>query len=162
MTTKSVKDSLVVLHQIMRPEHTNRMGNVHGGIIMKMVDEAAGICAMRHARRQAVTVAIDSMTFHSTVYVGDLVMFKAKLNWVGRSSMEVEVQVIAENLISGECIHTNSAYLVYVALDDDGRPVEVPRLILETEAERQAWAEAERRQQQRLERQRIQEKEACQ
>jgi acyl-CoA hydrolase len=97
-----------------------------------------------------VTIAIDSMTFHSPVHVGNLVMLQASLNWVGRSSLEVGVRVIAENPLTGQCTHTNSAYLVYVALDDQGQPVEVPPLILETEEERRRWTNAEKRQQHRL------------
>jgi acyl-CoA hydrolase len=97
------------------------------------------------------------MTFHSPVYVGDLVSFSASLNWVGRSSMEVGVRVTAENPLTGEQTHTNSAFVVYIALDDAGRPTEVPRLILETDEERRRWAEAEVRQQRRLERQRAKE-----
>jgi len=152
--SKRVKDSQVTLHHFMLPQHANPLGNVHGGVIMKLVDEAAGLCAMRHAQRPAVTIAIDSMTFHSPVRVGDVVSLNASLNWVGRTSMEVGVRVVAENPLTGECTHTNSAYLVFVALGDDGRPTEVPRLILETEEERRRWAEAEARQAHRLERRR--------
>ena len=152
--SKRVKDSQVTLHHFMLPQHANPLGNVHGGVIMKLVDEAASLCAMRHAQRPAVTIAIDSMTFHSPVRVGDVVSFNASLNWVGRTSMEVGVRVVAENPMTGECTHTNSAYLVFVALGDDGRPTEVPRLILETDEERRRWAEAEARQAHRLERQR--------
>lgn len=155
--SKQVKDSQVTLHQFMLPQHANPMGNVHGGVIMKLVDEAAGLCAMRHAQHPAVTIAIDSMTFHSPVRVGDVVSFNASLNWVGHTSMEVGVRVIAEDPLTGERTHTNSAYLVFVALGDDGRSVEVPPLTLETDEERRRWAEAEVRQQRRLERQRSKE-----
>ena len=141
----------------MLPHHTNPMGNVHGGEIMKLVDETGALCAIRHAQRPVVTLAIDSMTFHSPVHVGDLVALSASLNWVGRSSIEVGVRVIAENPLTGEQTHTNTAYLVYIALDENGRPTEVPRLILETEEERRRWVEAEARQQRRLERQRASE-----
>lgn len=149
MQDKRVKDSQVTLHQIMLPEHANFMGNVHGGVIMKMVDEAGGLCAMRHSQRPVVTVAIDSMTFHSPVHVGDVVSLEASLNWVGRTSMEVGVRVVADNPLTGECTHTNTAFLVYVALDDNQRPIPVPRLILETDEDRRRWAEAEQRQQRR-------------
>jgi len=149
---KRVKDSEVMLHQFMLPEHANPLGNVHGGIIMKLVDEAGGLCAMRHAQRPAVTIAVDSMTFHSPVHVGNLVTLRASLNYVGNTSMEVGVKVTAENPITGECTHTNSAYLVYVALDDAGRPAKVPGLILETEAERRRWEEGRARQEHRLRR----------
>ena len=122
---------------------------------MKLADEAGGLCAIRHAQRQVVTVAIDSMTFHSPVHVGDLVTLQASLNWIGHSSLEVGVRVVAENPLTGEQTHTNSAYLVYVALDEQMQPATVPALILETEAERQRWAEAEERQQRRLERRQV-------
>jgi acyl-CoA hydrolase len=92
------------------------------------------------------------MTFHSPVHVGNVLTLSASLNWVGRSSMEVGVRVVAENPLTGECTHTNSAFLVYVALDNTGKPVEAPPLILETDEERRRWAEAEMRQQRRLER----------
>jgi len=147
-----VRDSEVVLHHFMMPEHANPLGNVHGGIIMKLVDEAGGLCAMRHAQRPAVTIAIDSMTFHSPVHVGDLVMLSASVNYVGRTSMEVGVRVVAENPITGEQTHTNSAYLVYVALDERGKPTAVPRLVLETDEERRRWNAAKERQTQRLSR----------
>jgi len=152
MDGKHVKDSEVSLSQLMLPEHTNPMGNIHGGVVMKLADEAGGLCAMRHAQHPVVTVAIDSMTFHSPVRVGNVLTLRASLNWVGRTSMEVGVKVLAENPLSGEYTHTNSAYLVYVALDERGRPVQVPRLILETEEEKRRWVEAEARQQRRLER----------
>ncbi len=152
-TEKHIKDSEIVLNYFMMPEHANPLGNVHGGIIMKMVDEAGGICAMRHAQHPAVTIAMDSMTFYSPVHVGDLVMLKASLNYVGNTSMEVGVKVVAENPITGECTHTNSAYLVYVALGEDGKPTRVPKLILDSDEEKRRWQEAEARQNHRLERQ---------
>ncbi len=153
MPAKRVKDSQITLNQLMLPQHTNPMGSIHGGEITKLADEAGGLCATRHAQRPAVTIAIDSMTFHSPVHVGDLVSLYASLNWVGRTAMEVGVRVVAENPLTGEQTHTNTAYLVYVALGDDGRPTEVPRLILETDEDRRRWVEGEARQQHRLARQ---------
>src|SRR6185503_8964199 len=135
MLEKTVARSRVMLHQLMLPEHANAQGNVHGGVIMKIVDEAGAISAMRHAQRACVTVAIDDMTFHSPVHVGELLCCVASVNFVGKTSMEVGVKVTAENPISGEVTHTNSAYLVYVALDDQGRPCPVPGLVLETDEE---------------------------
>src|SRR5512145_3272963 len=146
MSGKQVKDSQITLNQLMLPQHTNPLGSIHGGEIMRLVDETAALCAIRHAQQPVVTIAIDSMTFHSPVQVGNLVSFYASLNWVGRSSMEVGVRVVAENVLTGEQTHTNSAVVVYIALDDSGRPTEVPRLILETEEERRRWVEAEARQ----------------
>ena len=148
---KPVSASKVTLHQLMLPEHANALGNVHGGLIMKMVDESGGISAMRHAQRPCVTVAIDSMTFHSPVHVGELLSCESSVSYVGRTSVEVSVRVQAENPITGETTHTNSATLVYVALDDQGHPCPVPRLVLETDQERRAFADAEARQKARLE-----------
>jgi acyl-CoA hydrolase len=159
MEAKYVKDSQTTLNQLMLPEHANFMGNVHGGIIMKLVDETAGLCAIRHAQRPVVTIAIDSMTFYSPVHVGDVLFLSASLNWIGRSAMEIGVRVVAENPLTGKRTHTNSAFLVYVALDDTGRPAEVPPLTLETDEERRRWAEAEVRQQRRLERRQKKEQE---
>lgn len=152
MTGKRVKESQVALNQLMLPEHANPMGSVHGGNIMKLVDETGGLCAMRHSRRPVVTVAMDSMTFHSPVNVGDMLMLEANMTWVGSSSMEVEVVVKTENLITGEQTHTNTAYLVYVALDEDGRTTRVPSLLIETEQEKRRWQEANARQRRRLKR----------
>jgi uncharacterized protein (TIGR00369 family) len=147
---KRVSESTVVLSHFMQPEHANTMGNVHGGWLMKLMDEAGGLCATRHARRPTVTVAVDSLTFVSPVHVGDLVIMTARLTYVGRTSMEVEVHVEAEHILSGERTHTNSAYIIFVALGDDNRPAEVPRLILETGYERARFEQARQRQADRL------------
>ena len=147
---KTVGQSRVMLHQLMLPEHANAQGNVHGGVIMKIVDEAGAISAMRHAQRACVTVAIDDMTFHSPVHVGELLCCVASVNFVGKTSMEVGVKVTAENPITGEVTHTNSAYLVYVAIDDGGRPCPVPGLELETDEERRRWQQGKERQSLRL------------
>ncbi|MBX3125956.1 MAG: acyl-CoA thioesterase [Polyangiaceae bacterium] len=148
--SKPGTSSRVQLHQLMLPEHANAYGNVHGGEIMKMVDEAGGIAAMRHAQRPCVTVAVDSMTFISKVNVGDVLCCEASVNYVGKSSLEVGVKVSAENPITGELTHTNSAYLVYVAIDDGGAPASVPELELGSDEERRRWAEAKQRQAERL------------
>lgn len=149
-SAKTPSQSRVQLHQLMLPEHANAHGNVHGGEIMKMVDEAGGIAAMRHAQAPCVTVAMDSMTFMSKVNVGELLCCIASVNFVGRSSVEVGVKVSAENPITGEITHTNSAYLVYVAIDDHGRPQPVPPLEVETDEERRRYEEARKRQAARL------------
>jgi uncharacterized protein (TIGR00369 family) len=143
-------DSQVELSQFMMPEHANLQGTVHGGIIMKLVDEAGALCAVRHAQRPVVTVAIDSMTFLSPVHVGDVLILRACLVYVGRTSMEVEIKVIAENPITGQRTHTNSAFAVYVALDEHERPTPVPELIIETEEERRRWEEGKQRQARRV------------
>jgi uncharacterized protein (TIGR00369 family) len=151
-TKKRIRESRVTLHQLMNPSDANALGNVHGGVILKIADEAAAICAMRHARRPCVTVAIDSVSFHSPVHVGELLALTASLNYVGRTSMEVRVDVHAEDPVSGVITHTNSAYFVFVALDGSGVATPVPGLELETDDERSAYAEAQARQAARLSR----------
>lgn len=149
---KSPRVSQVSVQQLMLPEHANAWGKVHGGLIMKLVDESGGICAMRHAQRPCVTVAIDSMTFQSAVEVGEVLCCEAYINFISRSAIEVTVHVNAEDPIRGEVTHTNTAHLVYVAIDDAGKPTEVPPLLLETNEDRQRWEAGKRRQQERLER----------
>ncbi len=150
MDGKSVKESSVTMAQMMIPQDANPAGNVHGGVVVKIIDEAAGVVAARHARGIVVTASIDRMAFHHPIYVGDLLFFKASLNYVGRTSMEIGVRVEAENLMTGDVRHAASAYLTYVALDMQGRPRQVPPLILETEDDRRRNREAARRRQVRL------------
>lgn len=151
MEGKKVSDSAVLMAQLMTPQDANPAGNVHGGVIMKLIDNAGGAAAYRHARSNVVTVSIDRLSFHHPVFVGDLVTCKASLNMVGSTSMEVGVRVEAENLITGEVRHTASAYLTYVALNADSKPKVVAPLILESEADerrhRRALARREMRRQ---------------
>jgi len=147
---KPVSASRITLSQLMHPEHANLLGNVHGGWIMKLVDEAGALACMRHSQRKVVTVAIDSMVFRQPIRIGDLIILNAEVSYAGRTSMEVEVQVLAENPITGERTHTNTAYLVYVALDDEGRPTSVPQLKAETEEEKRRMEKAQERQERRL------------
>ena len=147
---KTVKASRISIAQLMQPEHANNLGNVHGGWIMKLADEAGALACMRHAQRRVVTVAIDSMVFHNPIKIGELVLLTAEVTYTGHTSMEAEVQVQAENPITGERTRTNNAYLVYVALDDNGKPVAVPSIIPETEEEKKKLEEARKRQAQRL------------
>jgi acyl-CoA hydrolase len=147
---KPMRASRIQLAQMMMPEHANTHGNVHGGWIMKLVDEAGALASTRHAAHRTVTVAIDQMVFRHPIHIGDLVLFNAEVTYAGRTSMEVEVDVIAENPISGEQIHTNAAYLVYVAIDDDGKPTQVPSLVAETPKEQARMDAAVERQQRRL------------
>jgi uncharacterized protein (TIGR00369 family) len=150
---KSVSASRITLSQLMHPEHANLLGNVHGGWIMKLVDEAGALACMRHAQRKVVTVAIDSMTFRQPIRIGDLIILNAEVTYTGRTSLEAEVQVLAENPVTGEQTHTNTAYLVYVALDDEGRPTVVPPLKPKTENEKRKWDQAKARQERRLKQQ---------
>ncbi len=150
MEGKRVRDSSVVMAQMMIPQDANPAGNVHGGAVVKLIDESAGVVAARHARSNVVTASIDRMEFHTPVFVGDLLTVTAGLNLVGRTSMEIGVRVEAENLITGEVRHAATAYLTYVALDTQGRPRTVPPLILETGEEKRRNQEAARRRETRL------------
>lgn len=145
-TPKRIADSRVTLSILMGTQDTNSLGNVHGGVIMKMVDEAGALDAMRHAHAPVVTVALDSMTFLEPIYVGNLVICKAELTYVGRTSMEARVEVIAENPLQGSSRLSNTAYLVYVALDSEGRPTPVPPLLYETPEEIARSEQAKERQ----------------
>ena len=139
----------------------NNAGNVHGGVIMYLCDEVAGIAAVRHSGARVVTVAMDRMTFRHPVFVGQLVTVKATVNAAWRSSMEVGVRVESENVRSGEVVHTSTAYLTMVALDDDGNPTEIPPIEAVTGEEKRRQREAQLRRDNRLaERQRIQEERA--
>jgi len=147
---KTVQSSRVQIAQLMEPEHANTQGNVHGGWIMKLVDEAGALAAMRHARHRAVTVAMDRMIFRHPIRIGDLVTLEAEVTYAGHTSMEIEVCVTAENPITGVRVDTNTAYLVYVAIDDAGKPVQVPALVAGTPAEQVRMDAARQRHQQRL------------
>jgi acyl-CoA hydrolase len=142
---KPAGETHVFLAQVMHPADASFQGNIHGGLIMRLIDEAAGMAAYRFCRTRVVTAHIDSIDFHHPVHIGDVVMLKSSVNYAGRTSMEIGVRVEAEHLATGEVIHTNSAYLVFVALDQDGRPTPVPRLLPETEEERRRYAAAQRR-----------------
>lgn len=148
--SKTSRASRVHLSQLMQPEHANHHGNVHGGWIMKLVDEAGALACMRHAQTRVVTVAVDSLVFREPIKIGDLVTFTAEVTHTGRTSMEAEVQVIAENPITGERTHTNTAYLVYVALDNQDHPTTVPILVAETDEEKERLEQARQRQQRRV------------
>jgi uncharacterized protein (TIGR00369 family) len=150
LPAKPVRVSRISLAQLMQPEHANNLGNVHGGWIMKLCDEAGALACMRHAQRRVVTVAIDSMVFRNPIKIGDLVLLTAEVTYVGRTSLEAEVLVHTENPISGERTETNTAYLVYVALDDAGQPVSVPPILAETEDEKRKLEEGRERQARRL------------
>jgi acyl-CoA hydrolase len=148
---RRVRESQVELSQSMGIEDANLAGFVHGGVIMKLVDSAGGLAAIRHARGLVVTAAIDEMVFIEPIQLGALVTVKASVNLVGRTSMEVGVRVETEHVLSGERAHASSAYLVFVAIDEDtGRPREVPGLIAETPIQKRRMREAQIRREARL------------
>jgi uncharacterized protein (TIGR00369 family) len=150
LTPRRAADSAVTLVQQMAPTEANPLGNVHGGSIMKLVDTAAGLSALKHVGGPVVTVAMDEMSFLEPVYINEVVTVRATVNDVGRTSMEVGVRVETENFESGRKVHTSSAYLVYVALDLDGRPRPAPPILAETDEERQRQNEAKLRRETRL------------
>ena len=163
LPAKTPSESHVTLVELMQITDANLSGNVHGGTVMKMVDNAAGLAAAKHCHSQVVTAAMDEMTFIEPVFVGDVVTVRASVNEAFTTSMEVGVRVEAENLGTGRTVHTSSAYLVFVALDAHGKPRPVPPLQAETEEERQRQHEARLRRETRLSRKRaIEESRAAQ
>ena len=150
MTTKKKScESRVEMAQAMFPVDANPSGNVHGGTILKLIDTAAGIAAHRHCRTNVVTASMDRLDFHEPIFVGELVVVRAAINYVGQTSMEVGVRVEAENLMTGEVRHTNSAYLTIVSLDENRKPTPVPGVVAETDDERRRFEEGRVRAQQR-------------
>ncbi len=148
---KYVRESSIVVVQQMVQQDANLAGNVHGGVIMKLIDNTAGIVALRHSCGITVTASLDRLDFHSPVYVGNLLRLIASINMVGRTSMEIGVRVEAEDPLTGEVRHTASAYLTFVALDGNGKPRPVPQLNFETEDEERRNKEAKLRRKLRLE-----------
>jgi acyl-CoA hydrolase len=139
------RESESVISELMMPHHANIMGNVFGGVILALVDKVAAVAAIRHARRQCVTVSVDKVDFREPIKVGELVTAYARVNFAGRTSMEVGVKVIAENVLTGDRRHTNSCYLTYVALDDHGKPARVPPIVPETDDEKRRYVRAQQR-----------------
>lgn len=150
MEAKSIKESRLSISHVLLPHDANTMGNVHGGVIVKHIDNAAAVVAVRHVRCNAVTASIDRIDFHSPVFVGELLKLKASINLTGKTSMEVGVRVETENLISGEIRHTASAYLTFVAVDENGRPKEIPPVKIESDEEVRRNREAVARRRMRL------------
>lgn len=146
-----VRESVSEYSEVALPTHANPLGNLLGGRVMHLVDLAASLAAMRHARRPVVTASIDYMTFLYPVHIGQLLILKSSVNRVFHTSMEVGVKVLVEDLRTGDTRHTSSAYLTFVTLDDDGRPAASPPAIPESEEEKRRWEEAGRRRAYRLE-----------
>ncbi|NDV25838.1 acyl-CoA thioesterase [Desulfovibrio sp. JC010] len=145
MKSKKISESRTLMTYRVLPQDTNPAGNLHGGVLLKQLDLVAATCAMRHARKPVVTASIDRMNFLRPAYVGELINLYANVNMVGRTSMEIGVRVEAENLLTGETRHTNSAYLTFVAMGENGKPSPVPSLILETGVDHRRNREATER-----------------
>lgn len=150
LAPRPVRASQSIMTELMMPNMANVVGKVFGGVILSLVDRVAAVAAIRHARQPCVTVSIDRVDFHEPIQIGELVVARASVNFVGRTSMEVGVRVEAENLVTGEKRHTNSCYLTYVAVDEAGRPVPVAPVVPESAAEQRRYQAAQRRRATRL------------
>lgn len=151
MKTKTIAESATTLSGVMMPQDANHYGSVHGGTILKLVDEAAFVVATKHARKNVVVASMDHIEFKHPVNVGDLLTLKASIYHVGRSSMDVEVEIETEKIKQGKILKVGSSYLTMVALDEKGKPARVPRLILKTKEEIVKAKEIKIRRQRRIE-----------
>ena len=151
MESKTVKSTSVTVVQQMTQQDANLAGNVHGGVILKLIDNTAGIVGMRHTGANVVTASIDKVDFHFPVHVGNLLRVSASINYVGTTSMEIGVRVEAEDHLTGATRHTGSAYLTFVALDADNKPIKINPIIIETDEEKRRNNEALERKRIRLE-----------
>jgi acyl-CoA hydrolase len=147
---RSVHETQHDTAQLMMPQHANVLGHVFGGVVLSMMDTTAAVSAIRHARLACVTVSVDRVDFREPIHVGDLVIMKSSVNYVGRTSMEVGVRVETENLVTGVRRHTNSCYLTFVAVDRNGRPVPVPPLKPDSPDEVRRYEAAKQRRERRL------------
>jgi acyl-CoA hydrolase len=147
---KRVSESAAEMVEVVLPNDTNPLGKVLGGRVMHLIDMAGAIAAHRHSRRLVVTASMDELHFLSPIKVGQLIILRSSVNYVSRSSMEVGVKVLSENILTGELRHTSTAYLTFVAIDENGNTSEVPPLILETADERRRNREAVERRKHRL------------
>jgi acyl-CoA hydrolase len=151
LTPKAVRESISEYSELALPNDANGLGNVLGGKVMHLVDLAAALAALRHARRPVVTASVDHMNFLHPVKIGQLILLRSSVNRVFRSSMEIGVKVWVEDLQTGAVRHTSSAYLTFVALDATGQTVPIPPVIPETEDEKRRYEEAAQRRDYRLE-----------
>lgn len=142
---RTVQHSAVTMSQLILPHQANQLGNAHGGEIMKLMDTAAGVAALRHAHTAVVTARVDGINFYYPIRVGDLVTVNAFLTFVGHSSMEVQVEVITEDIIAEKTTHALTAYFIMVALNEQGGPTKVPPLIVSSEKEKELWERGRRR-----------------
>jgi acyl-CoA hydrolase len=150
MEGKPARLSQTSIAEVMMPHMANVLGNVHGGVLLGMMDRVGAVSAIRHSRRVCVTVSLDRVDFHEPIHLGELVTMHAMVNYTHRTSMEVGVRVEAENLLKGTRRHTNSCYLTFVAIDEHGRPAEVPPVIPETEEEHRRFKDAALRRERRI------------
>ncbi|MBI4052160.1 MAG: acyl-CoA thioesterase [Elusimicrobia bacterium] len=150
MKARPPRLSKTILSDVMLPADANNHGTVFGGVLLRMIDKVAGVCAHRHAQRSCVTVAMERIEFKIPVQVGDFVMMEAQVNYAGRTSMEIGVEVHAENLDTGKRRHTNSCLVTMVAIGPNKKPCPVPELVPETSDEKRRYKEAQERRKGRL------------
>lgn len=142
LTPRPVAASQSTMSELMMPNMANNLGNVFGGVILSLVDRVAAVAAIRHARGACVTVSVDRVEFREPIHVGELVIARASVNFVGRTSIEVGVRVEAENIVTGKRRHTNSCHLTFVAVDAEGRPRQVAPVVPETDEQKQRYERA--------------------
>ncbi|RUM53998.1 MAG: acyl-CoA thioesterase [Methylococcus sp.] len=147
----SKQEKKLYMTVLMTPEMANFSGVIHGGSILKLLDQVAYSCAARYCRNYVVTASLDQVIFKQAIRVGELVTFKANVNYTGKTSMEIGIKVVAQNLTSGQDRHTNSCYFTMVAKGEDGTPMHIPPLLLETELERKLFKAGEMRKEMRKE-----------
>src|SRR5687767_394952 len=148
---RTVQETQHESSEMMMPQHANNLGHVFGGVILSLLDRVAAVSAIRHTRQNCVTVSVDRVDFREPIHLGDLVILKSSVNFVGRTSMEIGVRVEAEDLSTGARRHTNSCYLTFVAIDRNHRPMEIPQIVPETEDEKRRYGAAQERRRRRLE-----------
>jgi acyl-CoA hydrolase len=149
METKALKDTQVIMHELVLPNDTNLLGNVLGGRVMHLMDMCAAMSAYKHARTAVVTASVDQLDFLAPVKMGDIMILKSSVNYTGKSSMEVGVRIESENPKTGSIYHTSSAYLTFVSLNDNGKPQRVPMVTPETDVEKQRFEEGRARHEER-------------
>lgn len=149
-TGHKVTDSQVIMHEIVLPNETNMLGNVLGGHVMHLMDLCAAMAAMKHCRKVVVTAAVDNVNFLQPVKEGEVMILKSSVNYADKTSMEVGVRIMAENPLIGDKRHTSSAYLTFVALDDEGKPTRVPAVIPISDEDKRRFSEGKARREERL------------
>ena len=149
METKTIKDTQVIMHELVLPNDTNLLGNVLGGRVMHLMDMCAAMSAYKHARTAVVTASVDQLDFLAPVKMGDIMILKSSVNYTGKSSLEVGVRIESENPKTGSIYHTSSAYLTFVSLNDNGKPQGVPMVAPETDVEKQRFEKGRARHEER-------------
>ena len=145
MSEKSIKESKVIMHELVLPNDTNVLGNVHGGRVMCLMDICAAMSAYKHARQPVVTASVDRLDFLAPARKGDILILKSSVNYAHRTSMEIGVRIDAESPLTGEVRHTATAYLTFVAIDKNNKPSSIPKIMTETEDERRRYDRAKAR-----------------